>query len=88
MTDNEFTCEICGKSYPHKRRFKDHLNTHAGLRPHSCPLCSATFCTLEAYGFQTKNKHSMTVTKAELLGKTNGNNVLEESHVSMEVENE
>ncbi|XP_023026748.2 uncharacterized protein [Leptinotarsa decemlineata] len=34
-----FVCEVCGKSYKHKRNFESHSKQHAG-----CPTFSCTYC--------------------------------------------
>ncbi|CAG0895352.1 unnamed protein product [Cyprideis torosa] len=52
VLDPKPACHICGKTFVKKYSLKLHLDSHAGIRPHSCPYCSKAFtqkCNLDAH---------------------------------------
>ncbi|XP_021955473.1 zinc finger protein 91 isoform X3 [Folsomia candida] len=38
-----YRCEQCNKTITGSGNFRDHLNIHANIRPHKCPLCYMCF---------------------------------------------
>lgn len=40
---NDHSCHMCGKSFKHPCRLREHLKTHAGLRPWPCQICGKHF---------------------------------------------
>ncbi|XP_060586696.1 zinc finger protein 596-like [Ruditapes philippinarum] len=41
ITDN--SCLLCGKSFKHPCRLREHMKTHAGFRPWKCKVCGKFF---------------------------------------------
>ena len=60
VEENEacFPCETCGKKFYKKKKYTDHLNVHAGLRPYQCPLCPLNYSTDETYRSHLKHSHN------------------------------
>lgn len=40
---NVHICHICGKGFRHQCRLREHMKTHAGLRPWQCSVCGKHF---------------------------------------------
>ena len=38
-----FECEICHQSLKSRQSMKEHMNTHTGNKPYSCPTCGERF---------------------------------------------
>ena len=50
-------CSICGKSFTHPQRLKDHRQTvHEGQRVHTCVVCDKSFSRSD-----TLKKHMQTI---------------------------
>lgn len=53
-------CTICGRSFSTNRILENHIRTHTGERPHSCPHCPAAFAQRTAMRVHIRNIHLRT----------------------------
>lgn len=44
-----FLCTVCGKRFPKRALFKEHTNSHLGIRPHVCEVCGKGFSSRASY---------------------------------------
>ncbi|KAJ7471437.1 hypothetical protein B0H11DRAFT_1368968 [Mycena galericulata] len=42
----KFECMYCPATFTARHNLRNHLNAHAGVRPHLCPLCQYSFTTM------------------------------------------
>ncbi|XP_054455568.1 zinc finger protein 253-like [Anoplopoma fimbria] len=42
-TDAVFTCEVCGKKFPHPSQFMIHQRSHTGEKPFHCDVCGKSY---------------------------------------------
>ncbi len=47
--ETKYLCADCGKGFLNKTEYKDHTNTHTGLRPYLCNICGKGFKQASAY---------------------------------------
>ena len=40
---SRYRCETCGKGFMVRSRYLDHIDTHAGVQRHACPICHMYF---------------------------------------------
>ena len=41
--DRKYKCEICGKGFLSTQKLKEHILTHAKIKPYKCELCNQAF---------------------------------------------
>ena len=51
---NLYTCEFCQKKFAVKQHYEDHVRTHTGERPFTCPRCGLGFISSRALGYHQK----------------------------------
>ncbi|KAJ7830895.1 hypothetical protein B0H14DRAFT_1188791 [Mycena olivaceomarginata] len=52
----KFQCDDCQATFTTKHNWKNHLNSHRGIRPHTCGLCGLTFTTSAVKKRHEKNQ--------------------------------
>ena len=53
-----FKCEICAKSFAHKRSYERHTLIHSGIKPYKCKICSQTFRHKPSLKYHHRKEHS------------------------------
>uniref|UniRef100_A0A1I8NYU1 Protein krueppel n=1 Tax=Stomoxys calcitrans TaxID=35570 RepID=A0A1I8NYU1_STOCA len=52
-------CNICGKTFSQIQQYKNHKNSHMGIRPYQCRVCSKEFSDISNRNKHEKNVHSV-----------------------------
>lgn len=39
LIDKDYKCSMCNKTFSRKEQFNHHINSHTGLKPHTCNVC-------------------------------------------------
>ncbi|XP_066503045.1 zinc finger protein 84-like isoform X2 [Hoplias malabaricus] len=51
QTGSSLICNLCGKRLSSERRLREHIKTHASLRPYTCPQCGKSFTRKASMNF-------------------------------------